>query len=86
MISLRICIHGSYFSLNASGNYLEPNAREQLPLGAKSTEDPDSAIHEHCSSKTLCTWGEKPCRLVFQQCVLAGHHSQCTPSVNKRAC
>jgi hypothetical protein len=30
--------------------------------------------------------GRKPCRLVFQQCVLAGHHSQCTSSVNKIAC
>jgi hypothetical protein len=46
-------------SLNASGNYLEPNAREQLPLGAKSTEDPDSAIHEHCSSKKPFVLGEK---------------------------
>jgi hypothetical protein len=30
--------------------------------------------------------GRKPCRLVFQQCVLAGHHYQCTPPVNKIAC
>jgi hypothetical protein len=37
-------------------DYLEPNAREQLPFGAKSTEDPDLAIHEHCSSKTPRTW------------------------------
>jgi hypothetical protein len=59
MNSLRICIHGSYFSLNASGNYLEPNAREQLPLGAKSIEDPDSAIHEHCSSKNPLYLGRK---------------------------
>jgi hypothetical protein len=28
------------FSLNASGDYLEPNTREQMPLGAKSAEDP----------------------------------------------
>jgi hypothetical protein len=48
------------FSLNASGNYLEPNTREQLPLSTKSTEDPDSAIHKHYSSKNPSHLGENP--------------------------
>jgi hypothetical protein len=76
----------NYIFFECIRGYLEPNAREQLPLGAKSTADPDSAIHKYCSRENPSHLGEKPYRLVFQLCVLAGHHSQCTPLVNKIAC
>jgi hypothetical protein len=49
------------FSLNASGNYLEPNTREQMPLGAKNPQKiPELAIRKHCSSKNPSHPGENP--------------------------
>jgi hypothetical protein len=40
-------------------DYLEPNVREQLPLGTKSTTDPDSAIHRYCSREKPFVLGRK---------------------------
>jgi hypothetical protein len=45
---------------------LEPNTRKQLPLGAKSAENPQFRNHKHSSMKTLRIREENPCRLVFQ--------------------
>jgi hypothetical protein len=79
-------IHDSYFSRMHLGTILSRTRGNSCPLA----QNPQKILIRHSMStvqaKTLCTWREKPCRLVFQQCVLAGHHSQCTPSVNKRAC
>jgi hypothetical protein len=60
--------------------------RTDAPLVQNPQKISESAIRKHCSSKNPFASGRKPCRLVFQQCVLANHHSQRTPSVNKIAC
>jgi hypothetical protein len=43
-----------------SGTLLEPNTRKQLPLGAKSAENPQFGNHKHRSMKTLCIREENP--------------------------
>jgi hypothetical protein len=50
----------SLLSRTHSGTLLEPNTRKQLPLGAKSAENPQFGNHEHCLMKTLRIQEENP--------------------------
>jgi hypothetical protein len=72
------------FSLNAFEAILSRTCENNCPLAQNPQQIPIRQSINPVQKKTLRTW-EKPYRLVFQQCVLASHHSQCTPSVNKIA-
>jgi hypothetical protein len=66
--------------------YLEPNVREQLPLGTKSTTDPDSAIHRYCSREKPFVLGRKILPFGIPAVCTDRSSLPTHPLVNKIAC